>query len=95
MEDNLKEYLIRYKQEHILHFYEDLEPNEKHSLTCQIKNIDFGKIYSLYKNSMLDDSIDSSRISPIPYISKTSLSDKEITYYTSIGNEIIKTINLL
>lgn len=94
MEDNLKEYLIQYNQEHILHFYEDLEPNEKHSLTCQIKNIDFDKIYSLYKNSMLDDSIDSSRISPIPYIAKTSLSKNELKYYTNVGNEIIKSNKL-
>lgn len=39
---------------------------------------------------MLDDSIDSSRISPIPYIDKSCLSKDELNYYTSIGNEIIK-----
>ena len=94
MKDNLKECLIQYNQEHILRFYEELEPNEKHSLTCQIKNIDFNKIYLLYKNSMLDDSIDFTRISPIPYISKDSLSKDELEYYTNLGNEIIKSNKL-
>ncbi len=90
MEDNLKQNLIKYKQEHLIRFYKELEPSEKHSLTYQIKHIDFDKIISLYEHSMIDDYIDSSRISPIPYIDKSSLTKDELNYYTDIGNNIIK-----
>lgn len=90
MEDDLKQVLIKYNQEHLLRFYDELESSEKRALTTQIKHLDFNKISSLYEHSMLDDSIDSSRISPIPYIDKSCLSKDELNYYTSIGNEIIK-----
>ena len=90
MDDDLKQVLIKYNQEHLLHFYDELEPSEKRALTTQIKHLDFNKISLLYENSMLDDSIDSSRISPIPYIDRFCLSKDEIDYYTNIGNEIIK-----
>lgn len=81
--------LKKYNQEHLLNFYDELTEPEKETLLSQIHNIDFDKINKLYIRSTKDDSIPYDRISPIPFVSKSKLSKKEIDHYSKIGNEFI------
>ena len=82
--------LKKYNQEHLLYFFDKLEDDEKSILIKQILNTDFKTLNRIYTNSFKDDSIDSSRISPIKYYTKSRLSDEEKAKYISIGEGIIK-----
>ena len=73
--------LKKYNQEHLLNFYDELTEPEKETLLSQLHNIDFDKINKLYIRSTKDDSIPYDRISPIPFVSKSKLSKKEIDHY--------------
>ena len=66
--------LSKYNQEHLLYFFDKLEENEKSILIDQILNTDFRTLNRIYTNSFRDDSIDSSRISPIDYYTKSNTS---------------------
>lgn len=93
MDDKLKkakEILIKYNQEHLLHFYDELSEEEKNILINQILNIDFEKIINLYNNSKKTENLSKSEISPLQHIEKDKLSEKELNYYTEIGESIIK-----
>ena len=87
---SLKQILSKYGQEHLLYFYDELEPNEKDMLVNQIKHIDFDEINRLYEKSKFFTRIDSNRITPIPYINKFNMSKEELEKYSDIGNAIIK-----
>ena len=91
---SLKQILSKYGQEHLLYFYDELEPNEKDMLVNQIKHIDFDEINRLYEKSKFFTRIDSNRITPIPYINKSNMSKEELEKYSDIGNAIIKGKNL-
>ena len=82
--------LSKYKQEHLLYFFDKLEENEKSILIDQILNTDFRTLNRIYTNSFKDDSIDSYRISPIEYYTKSNFSFEEKEKYISIGESIIK-----
>ena len=86
----IQKILIKYNQEHLLYFYDSLEEKEKNFLIDQIQNTDFKALNKLYINSYKDDSVDSSRISPVEYYSKSKLSNEEKEKYISIGEKIIK-----
>ena len=81
--------LKKYNQEHLLNFFDELTDCEKETLLSQIHNIDFEGINNLYIHSTKDDSISYDRISPIPFVDKSNLSEKEINYYSQIGNDYI------
>ena len=81
--------LKKYNQEHLLNFFDELTNCEKETLLSQIHNIDFEEINKLYIHSTKDDSISYDRISPIPFVDKSNLSEKEINYYSQIGNDYI------
>lgn len=85
-----KEILKRYNQEHLLYFYNELSEEEKSKLINQILNIDFEKIINLYNNSKKNKDISKFNISPLPHIEKDKLTQKELLYYTKIGETIIK-----
>lgn len=93
MDDKLrtaKEILKKYNQEHLLYFYDELSEEEKNILINQILNIDFEKIINLYLNSKKVEDLSKVEISPLPHIEKDKLSEKEINYYTQIGEAVIK-----
>ncbi len=85
-----KKLLKKYNQEHLLNFYDELEEDEKKILISQINSTDFNKVNNYYNESVTATNISSDRISPIPYISKTQLSNDEIDNYTKIGECSIK-----
>lgn len=93
MEDKLRmasNILKENNQEHLLAFYSELSDIQKLSLINQILTTNFKKMNLLYENSKKDDSIDSTRISPIPYFIKSKLSAEDINKYTSIGTDVLK-----
>ena len=93
MEDKLnivKEILKKYNQEHLLYFYDELSEEQQNILIDQILNIDFEKIINLYVNSKKIEDTSNVKISPLPHIEKNKLTDKELDYYTQIGETIIK-----
>ena len=92
MEDKLQQVnkiLKDYNQQHLLYFYDELNDDQKSSLLDQILSIDFEKMKNLYDNSFKDTIISSNRISPIPYFSKSRLSNSDSSLYISLGENII------
>ena len=75
--------LKRYKQEHLLMFYDELKKEEKLNLKKQIKKINFRKMKKLYKNSFKDDLIDIDKITNLNVIKKNKK-------YMNSGIEFIK-----
>ncbi len=97
MSDNLadvKNILDKYNQNHLFSFYDELPSDKKAALLGQIKSTNFELILNLYRESKQNDNINLNEISPIPHIEKQSLSKNEIDYYTSIGEDIIKSNSL-
>ena len=93
MDEKLKEIipiLEKYKQTHLIDFYNELDENEKDSLINQIKNTNFDFLHKLYINSFKNDVIEYKRISPIDYFSEFCMQPKDVKKYTKIGEEIIK-----
>ena len=84
------EILKNCKQEHLLDFYNELDSNQQIGLVNQIVSTDFKKMQNLYENSQKDDSISFSRITPMPYIIKSSLSASNSSLYSRIGEKVIK-----
>lgn len=85
-----KEILKKYNQEHLLYFYDELSEEQQNILIDQILNIDFEKIINLYLNSKKIEDTSNVKISPLPHIEKNKLTDKELDYYTQIGEAVIK-----
>ena len=92
--NKIKNIVSKYKQEHLLSFYDELSPLEKDYLLNQIENIDFDNLFTLYENSMKDDNISLKDISGINHYEKNKLSDTQIEYYTKIGENIISSSHL-
>lgn len=93
MDDKIKiakDILKKYNQEHLLYFYDELSEEEKNILINQILNIDFEKIINLYLNSKKNKILSDIEISPLPHLEKDKLIDKELDYYTQIGESVIK-----
>lgn len=88
--EKVKYILKKYNQEHLIYFYEELSKPQQDFLLNQILNINFDKILSLYHNSMKPSSLKKDDISPINHFEKELFSSDEISYYTNIGENIIK-----
>jgi len=87
--EKAKQKLKENNQEHLLNFYSNLESDKKEELIDQILNIDFEQLKNLYENI---NNVKSSQteITPIEYIDKEKLSNKEKEEYIEIGTGIIK-----
>lgn len=84
-----KDILEKYDQKHLLSFYDILNGEKRELLLDQILRINFEQICNLYKNSYIElEKHDT--ITPLPYVDKTKLSNKEFKYYNKIGIEAIK-----
>ena len=93
MEDKLtkvKKILSKYRQEHLLRFYDEISEKEKNILLNQLESIDFNLITTLYQNSKKNVVIDYNSISPLPHIEKNNLRKQEIYQYSKIGENVIK-----
>lgn len=93
MEEQLnkaKDILIKYKQEHLLQFYDELTDLEKHYLIEQILSINFDEICNLYEDSKFEVFNSTEEIAPLPYMVKSSLSDTEKNFYSEVGTSTIE-----
>ena len=81
----VKDKLKKYNQEHILNY---IENNQNEELIKQIIDIDLDKITKLYKNTSVKKDIQLNKISPIDFIDKEKISDKE--KYIKIAEKLIK-----
>lgn len=85
-----KEILKKYKQEHLLYFYDNLLDDQKEILLSQILTTNFDKILTLYKNSMKNSKLDMKTVSPLSHLEKDNFSKFDLNYYTSIGENVLK-----
>ena len=93
MDDKLikaKNILKEYNQEHLLYFYDELDEKQKETLLNQILTTRFNQILNLYKNSYNNNTFDMNTVSPLPHYEKALFSNEDFTYYTSIGENAIK-----
>lgn len=88
--EKVKQILSTYNQEHLLKFYKELDMYHKELLLNQILNINFEQIINLYQNSMKNEDIIPGELSPLKHFEKNRYSQKEISYYTKIGENFIK-----
>lgn len=86
----VKEKLSKYRQEHLLKFYEELTDEERENLLEDILEINFEQIETLYKETKVEDKFKEDIIEPIKYIDKEKLSEEEKNYYNKIGENSIK-----
>ena len=84
--EEVQKILKKYNQNHLLYFFDKLDENEKNILISQIKHTNFKRMNKLYIGSFKDDSIDSNRITPLPYFCSSKLSDKEKNKYISLND---------
>lgn len=87
--ENTEEKLKKYKQEHLLYFYDTLTEEKQQKLLNQISTIDFDEINNLYINSMINTDISKIDISPLNHIEKDKLSKIELEHYDQIGTDAI------
>lgn len=87
--ENTEEKLKKYKQEHLLYFYDTLTEEKQQKLLNQISTIDFDGINNLYINSMINTDISKIDISPLNHIEKDKLSKIELEHYDQIGTDAI------
>lgn len=88
MEEQVREILAKFRQEHLLQDYDRMKAEEKEKLLRQILSIDFGQIMNLYGHAKEEISFSEDKIEPISYVDKAKLEDKE--KYEKIGEEEIK-----
>ena len=82
--------LDKYNQKHLIQFYDELDDIQKENLLHQILSIDFEQIFSLYDNSMKPEKILPNEISPLEYFVKDKFSNEDKEYYSSFGENLIK-----
>lgn len=80
--------LKKYKQEHLLQFYNEIDDEEKkENLLDEILNLDFLKMQTLYKNSMINNT--NYKVTPIKHIEKNKISESELKEFAKIGEKQI------
>ena len=88
MEEEIKEKLKKYGQEHVLAFYNELTEGQKRKLEEQVKKIDFSLLDELFRNK--EEKMKEETIEPISYETRSKLEQKEKELYTQIGKQSIQ-----
>lgn len=88
--DEMSKLLTKYGQEHILNFYDQLNPDEKRSLEGQITQIDFNCIQQLYLQTQQAKNTENNNIEPIPCAVKANLSKDAYDRYYRKGIEAMR-----
>ena len=84
----MKRLLKKYNEDKLLNYYDNLEINDKNKLREDIKKVNFKLMHTLYTNSKYDEELDMKKVSSLKVI--TSLSKKDKTKYTKVGENLIK-----
>lgn len=85
-----EEKVKKYGQEHLLSQYNKLTEEKKAQLLNEILTLDFQQIEELYKRINTTVDFNNSKIEPINYTDKSSLSEQELKKYEEIGLKQIK-----
>ena len=85
-----EEKVKKYGQEHLLSQYNKLKEEKKAQLLNEILTLDFQQIEELYKRINTTVDFNNSKIEPINYTDKSSLSEQELKKYEEIGLKQIK-----
>ncbi|MDO5557147.1 MAG: UDPGP type 1 family protein [Clostridia bacterium] len=88
--EEVREILKQYNQEQLLTFYDKMGITDKEKLLNQILEIDFEKIFGLYKNANKKFEMGNCDVKPIDYIDKEKLSKQDIEKYYNIGKSVIE-----
>lgn len=88
--EQAKEILNKYKQEHLLIWYDKLLEQKKEELLDQILNINFEQIKDLYNETQRKKDFKDCKIEPLSYIDKDKLTIEETKEYETLGEDIIK-----
>lgn len=91
MEDfnKISDKLEKYKQKHLLNFYNELTEKEKQELLRQIEEIDFEQILMLYEQAKKSIGLEEVFIEPLEYIDKYKIQEKKYNEYYNAGKEAI------
>ena len=93
MEEKLlaaKQMLEKYGQEHLLAFYNQLPEEKQNQLLDEILTTDFKQMQELYESTKVKPNFENAKLEPIPYVTKSELSQEELEKYTSLGEKAIK-----
>lgn len=82
--------LKKYNQDHIIKLLNKLEGKEKENLLKQIEEINLNEIIRLYDTLVEEKIAKESKIEAIEYLDKAKLSKKQISRFTSLGDDVIK-----
>ena len=85
-----KKILEKYNQEQLLSNYDKLTDDKKVELLNEILTLNFNQINELYKKINVTVDFKNSKIEPMEYTDKSTLSDDELKNYEKIGLEAIK-----
>lgn len=88
--EDARETLKKNKQEHIIKILEKLEEGKKEELIDQINEIDFEQINELYNSTKKEIKFKESKIEPLKYLDKGTLTKEEKTKYDELGKETIQ-----
>lgn len=88
--ENIRKKLIKYNQEHLIYFYDNINENEKKILINQIEKIDFDFLQKLHINSYKEEKLDLSKVKPIHPYKKSKFDKEKIKEITYLGEDIIK-----
>ena len=89
MQDTI-DILKQYNQEHVVKLLKKLDENKREELIKQIENIDLHQIAELYENTKKEIEFKESKIEPIKYLDKETLTEKQRKRYDELGEKIIK-----
>ena len=84
--DNLKQY----NQDHVIKLLKKLDENKREELIKQIENVDLHQIAELYENTKKEIEFKESKIEPIKYLDKETLTEKQRKRYDELGEKIIR-----
>ena len=89
MQDTI-DILKLYNQEHVIKLLKKLDENKREELIKQIENIDLHQIAELYENTKKEIEFKESKIEPIKYLDKETLTEKQRARYDELGEKIIR-----
>ena len=89
MQDTI-DILKQYNQEHVVKLLKKLDENKREELIKQIENIDLHQIAELYENTKKEIEFKESKIEPIKYLDKETLTEKQRKRYDELGEKIIR-----
>ncbi len=89
MQDTI-DILKLYNQEHIIKLLKKLDDNKREELIKQIESIDLHQIAELYENTKKEIEFKESKIEPIKYLDKETLTEKQRKRFDELGEKIIR-----